>query len=344
MESIATILPRSMNGAMKKSRTTLRELIAELRHLESYDNEDLVLPAGSLHMIDADHIATPNGDEYRLNDWSRRQLARLLGVRWERWFENADGAAVADDINRRLARATGEVRLRSRHNPEDAPEIRAIVTPGFTAVADSEIATGVQVALGHLGGEIPVLRLDITERSTTFVVGVGQPYRPGGDGRVGDVWGGVLVRNSGTGFAALACHMFLVRLACLNGMVVPHGDPAVLRRVHRGLDAQVLEDKLYARLRHLPARLRTGADALASSAHIGIDDVDAELRDLLEKARLPQRHLRALRAAYDREPHTSIFGISQAATLASQDMNPEDRFDLERAAGAYVRDRSQLAG
>ena len=344
MESIATILPRSMNGATKKHRTTLCELIAELRHLESYDKEDLVLAAGSLQMIDADHIATPGGDEYRLNDWSRRQLARLLGVRWERWFDNADGAAVADEVNRRLARAAGDVKLRSRYNPEHVREVRAIVTPGFTAVADSEIAMGVQAALGHLESDIPVLRFDITERSTTFVVGVGQPYRPGAHGRVGDVWGGLLVRNSGSGYAALACQMFLVRLACLNGMVVPHGDPTLLRRVHRGLDVHVLEDKLYARLRHLPARRRTGADALASSAHVGVEDVDAELQEVLEKARLPRRHLVALRAAYEREPHPSIFGISQAATLASQDMSPEDRFDLERAAGAYVRDRAQLAG
>lgn len=344
MESIATIMPRSMNGALKKTRSTLGELIAALEDQESYDNADVVVPTRDLHMVNANYLATPDGAEYCLSDWSRRQLARLLGVRWERWFENADDRAIAEDINRRLGRTGGEVRLRSRQSPGTTDEIRAIVSPGFTAVKDSEIARGVQLALLHTGADAPVLRFDATERSTTFVVGVGQPYRPGGDGRVGDVWGGLLVRNSGTGYAALAMHLFLVRLACLNGMVVPEGDAAVLRRVHRGLTAHVLEDKLYARLRGVPARLRTGADVLARSVHAPVEDVDLQIGALLDEARLPHRHAVELRSAYDREPHPSVFGISQAATLASQSMSPEDRYDLERATGAYVRDRAQLAG
>ncbi|MCA9585828.1 MAG: hypothetical protein KC657_10770 [Myxococcales bacterium] len=198
MESITTIVPRIMNGLAPRRPFTLMKLIEQLEQEERHDNPDLVLPLRELEMVDGDHLAVPDGRTFRLNDWSRRQTASLLGLRWDRWFENATGEDVAEEVNRRLQRSSAEVRLRMRSCPDDEPELRALVTPGYTPVPDSVVARGIVASIGHYNADPTVVRAHVTERTTSFVIGVGEPYKPGGDGRVGDVWGGLLVRNSNT--------------------------------------------------------------------------------------------------------------------------------------------------
>jgi hypothetical protein len=335
MESINTIVPRIMNGLTPRRPFTLKKLIEQLEEEERHDNADVVLPLHELRMIDGEHLAVPDGRAFQLNDWSRRQTSSLLGLRWDRWFENASGDAVAEEVNRRLHRAGGEVRIRTRSRPNYEPEVRAVVTPGYTPVSDSMVARGVLAAIGHFTTDPTVVRAHVTERTTSFVIGVGEPYRPGGDGRVGEVWGGLVVRNSNTGFAALGIQLYLTRLVCLNGMTVPH-EEAVLRRVHRGLDVGDLESKLYAKLRDLPARLRKGTDTLAATTRIPVNDVVDEIGRFLESARLPRRLAPQIEAAYKKEQHPSAFGIVQAITLAAQSLEAEDRYELERAAGTYA--------
>ena len=335
MESITTIVPRIMNGLAPRRPFTLTKLIEQLEEEERHDNPDLVLPLRDLQMVDAERLAVPDGRTFRLNDWSRRQTASLLGLRWDRWFENASGSDVAEEVNRRLQRSSAEVRVRTRSRPDEGPELRALVTPRYTPVPDSVVARGIVASIGHYNADPTVVRAHVTERTTSFVIGVGEPYKPGGDGRVGDVWGGLLVRNSNTGFAALAVQLHLTRLVCLNGMTVPH-EEAVLRRVHRGLDIGDLEVKLYAKLRDLPARLRKGTDTLAATTRIRVDDVNEEIGRFLENARQPRRLAPQIEAAYKKEEHASAFGIVQAITLAAQSLSAEERYELERAAGAYA--------
>lgn len=335
MENIASIIPRALNSLAPKSSFTLKKLIEQLEAEERHDNPDLVLPIRQLQMIDGEQLAVPDGRTFRFNDWSRRQTESLLGLRWDRWFQNASDADVSEEVNRRFQRASGEVRVRTRSRPGEAAELRAIVTRGYTPVADSFVAKGVLTAVGHFTEDPPVVRAHVTERTTSFVIGVGDPYRPGDDGRVGDVWGGLLVRNSNTGFAALAAHLCLVRLVCLNGMTAPH-EETVLRRVHRGLELDDLETKLYAKLRDLPARLRSSTDTLAATTRIRVDDVVDEIERFLEVSRLPLRHAPRIESAYKKEQHPSVFGIIQAVTLAAQSLSAEERYDLERAAGTYA--------
>lgn len=66
-------------------------------------------------------------------------------------------------------------------------------------------------------------------------------------------------------------------------------------------------------------------------AHRGL-----ELRSILRDARLPLRLLRPLLDAHAKEPLPNAFGVSQALTLAAQSLSPEERFELERAAGRYL--------
>lgn len=339
MESVARIIPRAMKNSTQPS--TLSELLQRVEQDEARDNPDLTVELSKLEMDDVDMLMTPDGRGFGLNDWSRKQLASMLGIRWDRWVENARDADVADELNRRLSRAAGRVKLRTRNQDSGPAELRAVVSPGYSPVPDATIARALLGALAHVSRDPRVQRVQISEMTTTFVLSIGEPYRPGGHGDVGDVWGGLVCRNSNVGFAALAVNLYLVRLICKNGMTLPDEGSTVLRRIHRGLDLADLEPKLYNKLRGLPARLQRGTDALAESAHMRVDDVDVAVRTMLQESRLPLRLLPGIIEAYQHEQHQTVFGVAQAITLAAQSLPAEQRFDLERAAGTYVE--TQLA-
>jgi hypothetical protein len=146
----------------------------------------------------------------------------------------------------------------------------------------------------------------------------------------------VLIRNSGVGFASLIATLHLVRLACTNGLVCPVDDPIALRQPHRAFDEQRLIAKLTSGFANLPGRLADGARRLAAARGLVVSDPLVELMRLLRDAHLPQRLLPQLESAYALEPEATAFGISQAATRASQKLTPEERFELDRAAGLYL--------
>jgi hypothetical protein len=323
---------------------TLRDLVRRFELEEAFENPDVTVPMRELRLSDGGHVEVPGLGAFQFTDWSRRQCASLAGLRWDRWFENALPGDRAEEMNRRFARAQGSVRLRTSGFKDAASEaepgaqgwLRALVSPGYTPVRDSVVAGALALALSAADEAPRVIRSDMTDRSTSFVVGVGEAFRPGDSHEVGDVWGGLLVRNSGVGFASLFVTLHLTRLLCKNGMTAPVPDAMLLRRRHRGLDGAKLTELLASQTQGLPGRLREGADILVRSTARRVADPATELHAILDAANLPGRILPALQAAYEREPVPTAFGISQAVTLAAQGMRPEERVELEGAAGRYL--------
>jgi hypothetical protein len=176
----------------------------------------------------------------------------------------------------------------------------------------------------------------VTDRSTSFVVAVGKPYRVGGDGQVGDVWGGVTIRNSGVGYASLLMVASLLRLACLNGMCLPLPDAVLLRRRHRAITDDKIKGMLSDSLQRVPGMLRQAGETLQASTGRQIADVGMAVTGLLQQAGLPMRFHEPIMAAYQREPVATAFGVSQAMTLAAQGLSPEDRLEVEQVAGRYL--------
>jgi hypothetical protein len=324
-----------------KHPRTLPELVERFEEREALENPDVIVHLSKLRLdTEEELLAIPHHGAFRFTDWSRRQMAALVGLRWERWAENANPAEKADELNRRFARATGEVRLRTLRSPDVKTPgdgtLAALVSPGYSPVKDSEMAKRLVTALRPVDDELALIRTDLTDRTSSFVVKVGQPYRVGGEGEVGDVWGGVLFRNSGVGYASILVAMFLHRLLCRNGLTAPLPDAFLLRRQHRSLDDRKLDALLAERFAKLPGRLHVGAALLLESRARRIDDVSIAVRQLLGARRLPVKLLDPILKAYDREPHASAFGLAQAMTLAAQDQSPEVRLDLERAAGEFL--------
>ena len=199
--TLATVAPPSEEGgevlSVRRTRT-LFDLVDRFEQEEEQHNADAVVPVSKLRATPEGLIDIPGIGACALTDWSRKQMASLLGVRLDRWFENASPVERADEMNRRLRRATGDIRVRStRIVDADADAdgtVKAFVSVGYSAIADSAVARIVMSALRPMDTDMRLLRTDVTDRSSTFSVAVGKPFNPCESAIVGQVWGSVTIR------------------------------------------------------------------------------------------------------------------------------------------------------
>jgi hypothetical protein len=321
-------------------RTRLADLLGRFEAIEAQENPDLDVPLSALRATDVGTVEIPDLGAHVLTDWSRNQLGHALGISWDRFFAGAPHDVAAEDLNRRLGRAHGVVRLRTnRVAPEGLAcqgTIRAVVSRDFATVRDTAVVAMLQDALAQTEPDARIVRTAQTDLSTSFVLRLGEPYRLGGPGRVGDVWGGLLVRNSGVGYSRLVVSLHLVRLVCMNGMACPIPMPALVRHRHRWIEEREIREAITGGLQGIGERLRRGAYVLEEAGHHRVEDIEAEVRHVLRAAKLPTSLVRPVLSAYSREPHASRFGISQALTLAAQQTSPETRLQLEELAGSYL--------
>ena len=324
----------------------LESLVKSFRLREANENPDVVVPMRELRLNDDGTLAIPGYDDgFLLNTWSKSQLSSLVGVKWDRWFGRMDRPGQAMEINMRLSSSEAKLRVRTAQPGEDAPAgtVRALVSPTFSPLRDSELLGLLREALEPVDPELRVVRANVTERSTTYVLGIGRAFKPGDDHEVGDCWGGLLVQNSAVGYAAARIVANFTRLVCKNVMVAPIPGAELLRKAHRAFDMDRLRDALFERLRDLPGKLANAAQALAASRERRVTDAKAAFQEVLRTARLPLRLLPELEQALEAEPalRGTAFGISQAVTRAAQAQKPEERFRLELAAGAYVEEATR---
>lgn len=318
---------------------TLSDLISLLGALERQERPDVVLPLSELRMREDGRIQVPGDGAYAMTAWARRQLSERLGIRWDRWFSSVTEAERAEEVNLRLRRSTSSVRLRAAdvagaEGGHAEPVLRAFVSRGYSPFSDAMVAE--LLAEAFRGAEASVHRVAYTDMTLSYALTVGEKFRPGGDAKVGDLHGGVIVRNSGVGYASLRASAYFLRLVCLNGMTMPVQDPTLLAAVHRGVREDAIRSRLAENAKRLGGLMAEGGERLLSARRVPVLDRAEEFQKLLQRARLPKRHLPALEAAYAQEPEASAFGVVQAATRASQALPSEARFDLERVANEYL--------
>ncbi len=330
--SAAPPAPASAPRLVRPSPTTLADLVEEFEARAATHAPDVDVPVRDLAMNEAGAIEVPGRGPCELTGWSRHQLAARLGVRWDKWFDLIDPRTRAEEVNRRFAAAPDTVRVKTTVGPE--PILRGVVSPTYSTVDDTFVARSLVSALG---ADARVTRRDITDRTTGYVVAVGAPLRFGGHANVGDVAGGLLIRNSDVGFASLIACVHVTRLICLNGLVVAE-DRNIVHARHRHVDFAALGRKLQAGLADLPSRIQQAGRLLERAAEHRVADIEAALVEVLRLAHVPRRLLPLMTEAYSREPSATAFGISQAITLGVQDarVTPEDRVALEVAAGQYL--------
>jgi hypothetical protein len=330
-----------VSAAASLPEDTLAGLLVQLEAHDAEANADEVVKLGKVEMTNAGTLVVPGlHGSYAMTDWARGQLARLVGLRWERFFDNASRIEMAEEMNKRLARATETVRVRTTreapHGSEANGTITALVSPTYAAIPDGAVARVLGETLQGVEGDARIVRSNVTDMTTSYVVRVGEPYHVGGPGEVGEVWGGLLVRNSNVGYAKLVVSLHLTRVACTNGLVIALPEATLVRAVHRGVEVAQVREKIVAGLKDVTDKLHRGARVLADSVHERVADAEVEVRELLRASRLPLGLAADVMDAFAREPAQTRFAVSQAVTWAAQRTSPETRYEMERAAGIYL--------
>jgi hypothetical protein len=146
---------------------------------------DQVVLISRLHATDDGFIEVPGVGTTSLTQWSRRQLAGILGIRWDRWFSEdlvvpADRAA---EINLRFRRSSDSLKIRTRRWAADEEAkgdavLRAFVSPTYAPIDDLNVFEALKSVLGGRLQELCFVRLDVTDESSQYAAVNRERCRP----------------------------------------------------------------------------------------------------------------------------------------------------------------------
>lgn len=343
-------LTMSLNG-LKDREHGVSSFLNTLHSNEFMDNPDHVVSLNSLAADNNLNVIVPDAGRFALTDWSRSQLSSMLGIRFDKWFENSDPQDQAYELNRRFARASGEVKLRTTvigagENENDGT-LKGIVSPSFSAIKDSQIAEHIFASMTRVDSEIRLIRADVTTKTTSFVISIGSPFVPGDQREIGAIFGGLHIQNSGVGFASLAVTLHITRLVCSNGMTVPISNAELLRRRHTsGLTIESVRQETVAQFGDVPRQIALAGIVLKASREIMVPDIAGTIGRILQKSHLPKKLVEPLLETYMQNPEPTAFGVAQALTdsqtISRLHLRPEERLLLEQAAGGYLQEMSTI--
>ncbi len=318
-------------------------------HRSVMERADEMLPDRIVHVADlrftsTGHIALPGGDEYRLNAWSRKQLASLVGVRWDKWFSTATPEERADEVSRRLTRTPGELKISAfRDDTDEAHGIaRAFLAPSFTPISDARIFQRMATMMKGLVEEYRFTSVTFTDSTTHYTAVHTEAFDLDGD----LLHPGWHLRNSEVGASALSLDDHWLRLVCTNGLMVRVGGKRSLYRTHRAIDDDSLAAALVVAVGRLPERWTTTFAWMETAKRVQVkypaDAIEAILGD---SAEVPKALLEEAQRVVLRDGDLTRFGVVQAITLVAHTTNtdPDVRFAMERLAGDYLAATQQAA-
>jgi transcriptional regulator with XRE-family HTH domain len=298
---------------------------------------DQVLPISQLRATDDGFIDVPGVGMTSLTDWSRRQLAGLLGIRWDRWFSEdlvvpADRAA---EINLRFSRSSDSLKIRTRRWAADEEAkgeavLRALVSPTYTPIDDLYVFEALKSVLGSRLQELCFVRLDLTDESSQYAA-VNREDIDLGIEKPDHHRNGFVIANSETGSRSLTLLVWIWRLVCTNGLIAPLS--SVFRMVHRRQKDGIMQEKLARAVRLLPEYWSRTEQTLRNARQDPVDDPHAALEVMVTAHPQLRPISDSVYEAYDQDPEPNRFGLVQAITRAAQALRPEDRLTVEEFAG-----------
>ncbi len=298
---------------------------------------DRVVHVADLRMTPEGHIELPGGARYRLNDWARKGLASMLGLRWETWFKSASGEERAEEVNRRFSRIPGEKKIRAwkDHDGEAHGVARAFLAPSFTPIDDARIFERMHAMMKGLVDEYRFTSMQLTDSTTHYTAVHGEAFDIDGD-RLHAGWH---LRNSEVGASALSLDDHWLRLVCTNGLTVRVGGKRSLYRTHRSIEDDQLAAALVIAIGRLPERWRVSFDWMRAAKSMAVPHPDDAVAAILgDSAEVPKALLEEAQRVVLREGDFTRFGVVQSITLVAhaQNKDPDVRFHMERLAGDYL--------
>jgi hypothetical protein len=298
---------------------------------------DRVVRVADLRFTVEGHVALPGGAEYALNPWSQKQLASLVGVRWDRWFATSTAEERAEELTRRLSRQPGELKVRAtREGAADADGIaRAFLAPTAAPIDDARIFDRMRAMLRGLVDEYRFTAVVFSDSTTHYTATHVEARDVGGD----LLHPGWHLRNSEVGATALSLDDHWLRLVCQNGLMVRVGGKRSLYRTHRAIDDDALAAALVIAVGRLPERWRVAEGWMVAARNVDVAHPDDAVAAVLgDSSDVPRAMLEEAQRTVLRDGDFTRFGVVQAITLVAHTKTSDRdvRFAMERLAGDYL--------
>ncbi len=298
---------------------------------------DRVVHVADLRMTPEGHVELPGGTRYRLNDWARKGLASMLGLRWETWFKSASGEERAEEVNRRFSRIPGEKKIRAWRDDDGVADgiARAFLAPGFTPIDDARIFERMNTMLKGLVSEYVWTATEFTDSTSNFTAVHTEAFDLDGD----RLHPGFHLRNSEVGGAALSLDDYAMRLVCMNGLMVRVGGKRSLYRTHRSIEDDQLAAALVIAVGRLPQRWQVSLEWMRAAKGLAVAHPDDAVAAILgDSTEVPKALIEEAQRVVLRDGDATRFGVVQAITLTAHqsNRNPDVRFAMERLAGDYL--------
>jgi len=298
---------------------------------------DRVVHVSDLKMNPAGHIVVPGGTELRVNDWARKQLSSMLGLRWDKWFQSASGEERAEEVTRRFSRIPGQLKVRAWKDDDGVADgvARAFLSPNFTPIDDARIFTRMATMMKGLVEEARFTATEFTDSTTHYTAVHTEAFDLDGD-RLHPGWH---LRNSEVGAAALSLDDHWLRLVCLNGLLVRVGNKRSLYRTHRSIENDALDAGMVVAIARLPQRWKVSFEWMRAAKAVVVPHPDDAVAAILgDSAEVPKALLEEAQRVVLRDGDFTRWGITNAVTLVAHttNTNPDVRFAMERLAGDYL--------
>ncbi len=296
-------------------------------------------PDATVHVADlvftADgHVVVPGVGPHALTGLAKRQLASMVGIRWERWFQSASPEERAEELNRRLKRTPGERKLRAWADAsgEVAGTLRAILPAGYEPIDDARIFETLRTTMGPLLDQYVFQRVEAGEESSQYAAVLREARTVRGD----ELVPGWSLRSSEVGLAPLSIDDFWLRLVCTNGLMIAVGGKRSLYRRHRAIDDDQLSAAFVLALGRLPGRFERALELIAAAMDVCIEHPDEVASGLL--AGIPRLLVEEVQRTALAEAPITRFGLLNVITRVAHRTNedPEVRFAMESAAGTLL--------
>ncbi len=336
MEAALSIVPPPTPA---RAGTTVRGASFDEVHERVALRASRMLPDATVHVADLvftpdGHVEVPGVGPHTMTPLARRQLAGMVGIRWERWFQSASPDERAEELNRRLKRTPGETKLRAWRDETGATAgtLRAILRPNYAPIDDLRIFETLRANMGALLAEYVFQRVEPGEETSQYAAVLRGVRTLRGD----DLAPGWSLRTSEVGEAPLSLDDYVLRLICENGLMIAVGGKRSLYRRHRATDDDHLAAAFVLALGRLPGRFERALELMAIAMDVVVEHPDEVVAELL--AELPRALVEETQRAALAEAPITRFGLLNVVTRIAHTTNtdPEVRFAMESAAGTLL--------
>jgi len=331
------------------------ELATEVE-LQAKAKKDYVVPTSRMRMTQTATLALDGVGEFDFTEHAHEQLAQRLDIPRKYYDRMRPFPGILQaNVNHWFGTEPEKRMVRTFQNGSDSNSVRAILSDKYHRFDNFDLMVHILPILKGLGKDVVVASSEITERKLYLKVVFPKMQQAV---KVGDiVQSGLMISNSEVGCASFQLTRFLFSLRCTNGMVMEDGRT---RRYHVGRrqgddegishllsdEAVRADDKsFWLKVRDLTKvaatddveftrQVRKLKDATKQTVEAQpVDAIDA----LADAFVLNESEQNATLQHFIRDGDNSLYGLAQAVTRASADVQSYDRAtELEKLGGQLI--------